>query len=79
MVFIPPIHSDIASSMVSMRSPTAITIATMDARSAAWKSATEASDCDNASNIPLNDNGEVFIKVMRAWSSPPKMVVYPLQ
>ena len=66
MVFIPPIHSDIASSMVSIFSPTAITIATIDAKSAAWKSATDASEADNASNIPLNDNGDVFIRVMRA-------------
>ena len=38
----------------------------MEASNAAWNKATDASEADNASKIPLKDNGDVFIKVMRA-------------
>ncbi len=79
MVFIPPTHSEIASSMVMIFWRTAMTIATIEASNAAWNNATDASEADNASNIPLKDNGEVCIKVIKALSSPPKIVVYPLQ
>ena len=41
-------------------------IATIEASNAAWNKATDASEAANASNIPLNDNGEVFIKVIKA-------------
>ena len=77
--FIPSTHSLMAFSMVIILSNTAIKIATMDASNAAWNNATDALEADNASKIPLNDNGAVFIKVMSAWFSPLKILVYPLQ
>ena len=66
IVFIPPTHSLIASSMDMIFWSTAMRIATMEASNAAWNKATDASEAANASNIPLNDNGEVFIKVIKA-------------
>ena len=75
MVFIPSTQVLNASPIVNIPSATPIVIPTREASNAAWKSATEASDWDNASKIPLNDNGDVFIKVMRAWSLPSRIVV----
>ena len=79
MLFIPLTHSLMACSMVIILSKPAIKIATIDASNAAWNNATDAFEADNASKIPLNDNGAVFIKVISAWFSPLRIVVYPLQ